>query len=142
MSLYEFFDPGDVFGFVLTVREGVIGTFGNPEGFRTWFRLIKRIDHVGGYKGIGVAMNEKHGIMAFFDLLQSRCLTKTPAITPFTKQTGGVHQRKRWQAELLFQLSCKLVPYAGVAAILNKAQVVDTIKHLLAREHHRGGSTH
>ena len=135
-------DSAEVFGFVLLIRESMLGTIGNPESLDTRLGLIEGIHHVRRHERIGAAMNEQHGVAALPDLLQSRRLAEAPAIAQTAKQACGIHQGEGRQAELLLQLAGELIPDAGVAAVLDEVQIPDAGGHLLAREHHRGGSTH
>ena len=59
---------------------GVVGVLRYPQGFGGWFGLIETIDHLSGYEGVAVAMDEEHGVCAVLDGIEGRSLAEMPAI--------------------------------------------------------------
>ena len=51
-------DSADVFGFVLFIRQGMLGTIGYPESLDTRLGLVERINHACRHERIGTAMNK------------------------------------------------------------------------------------
>ena len=96
--------------------------------------------HGVGHKGILITMDKEHRFGALANLLYLLRLGKRPAVAMLAKSRGGIHQREGRQAKLVFELSGKLIPHTGIAAVLHKA--LHVIGSLLSRYCHRGCRTH
>ena len=121
---------------------GMDGIVGYPEGFGRRLGIIKTIDHLGGYEGVFVAVDEKHRMGRLADLRDGRGFLETPPIAQTAEQTGGVHQRERWQPELILQLTGKLIPHTRIATIVDETDIPHPLWQRLCRHHHRRGATH
>ena len=87
--------------------------------------------HGVGHEGILVAMDKEHRFGALANLLYLLRLGKRPAVAMLAKSRSGIHQREGRQAKLVFELSGKLIPHAGIATVLHKA--LHVIGSLLSR---------
>ena len=85
-------------------------------------------------------MDKEHRFGALTDLGYLLSLSKRPAILVLAERGSGVHQWEGRQAKLVFELSCELVPYTGITAILHKA--LHIFRSLLTRYSHRSSCTH
>ena len=85
-------------------------------------------------------MDKEHRFGALANLFYLLSLGKRPAVAMLAKSRSGIHQREGRQAKLVFELSGKLIPYAGIAAVLHKA--LHVIGSFLSRYCHRGCRTH
>lgn len=110
-----------VFFVVVAVCHGVFRILGYEDGFAAVaLSLVERTEHGVGYVGVGIAVDEEHRFGATLHLLYLLRLVKRPSVSLLAKPGSCIHQRERRQPELLFQLSCKLIPYARIATVFNK----------------------
>ena len=111
-----------VFLVMVAICHSMNGAFGDEDSFSALrLCLIKRMKHGVGHEGILIAMDKEHRFGALANLLYLLRLGKRPAVAILAKGRSGIHQREGRQAKLVFELSGKLIPHAGIAAILHKA---------------------